>query len=150
MSHEVVEFIRDFLWAPLLGLIVWAWNHNERQHTALRVASEEAMKAAQKAREDASVSHSVLMDKIMNHMDDQFKEHTAVMQREDGKLNEELTIHRNHIAKLFEKLEESRKDTATQFTNYSQRSEDRHREVMQSLQTITQSFHTALNQKADK
>ena len=150
MSHEVVEFIKDWLWAPLLGLVAWAWTHNEKQHESLRAASEAAMEAARKARDDASVSHSVLMDKIMVHMDDQFKEHTAVMRLEDGKLSEELAIHRQHIAKLFEKLEESRKDTAIQLTNHAERSEDRHREVMHSLQALTQSFHVALNQKADK
>lgn len=150
MNHDVVEFIKDYLWAPFLGLVGWYLTQNAKEHEMLRKATKEAMDAAQKAREDASTSHSVLMDKIMDHMDDQFKEHTKMVRLEDSKLNEELVIHRAHIAKLFEKLEESRKDTATQLTNHAERSEDRHREVMGTLQSITQSFHIALNQKADK
>lgn len=131
-DNDVLQFIKDFLWAPLLGLIAWAWKWNQDDHKALWNATE-------KLRESASASQSNLNDRIMDHVDGRVTETMQLLRDEDAKLMSELNTQRGHIGKLFDKLDE-----------HARRSEDRHIEMMQNQQTILQALHTGLATKADK
>lgn len=143
MDDSVVHFVKDWLWAPLLGLVAWAWNRNEKEHEALRIKSE-------KLEEGMLTASSGLNDRIMEHIDVQISEVKTLVRDEDRKLSEEQLIARGHIAKLFEKIEETRKDTTAALASNAARAEDRHHEVLGVLREMTNSFHVALSQKADK
>lgn len=131
-DNDVLAFIKDWLWAPLLGLIAWAWNRNEKEHEMLRNSHEQL-------REHTSSGYSTLNDRVMEHVDTRVGELRQFVQVEDARLLSEQSVQRGHIGKLFDKLEE-----------HGRRSEDRHNEVLGALREMTQSFHTSLNQKADK
>lgn len=116
MSQEVFELLKEiagWLSAPLIGLVVWAYKKNEEEHKMLFSANSQL-------RQDASDGHSKLMDKFMEHVDDKNRETLGYVRAEDKKLMEEVLIQRQNIAKLFDKIE-----------SHAQRSEDRHRELMQ-------------------
>lgn len=131
-DDQIISFIKDFLWAPVLGLVAWAWNRNEKEHESLRDKAE-------KLEAGMLTASSGLNDRIMEHIDVQIGEVKQMVREEDRKLAEETTIARQNIAKLFDKLEQ-----------HGQRSEDRHNEMMGVLRTMTDSFHIALSKKADK
>lgn len=132
MENELMNFIKDFLWAPLLGLIAWAWKWNADEHLSLR-------KSQEKLKETTAVSYSSLNDRIMTHVDGRIAETIRFVRDEDAKIMVEMSTQRTNIAKLFDKLED-----------HGRHSENRHNEVMGVLREMTQSFHHALNQKADK
>lgn len=121
MDDNVFNFIKDWLWAPLLGLVAWAWNHNKEAH-----------------------------DEIYRYVDKRNKELQSHIDAEDTKLNTEITRQRDVSAKLFEKVEELRKDTNLALSDHAKRSEERHSEVLGVLREMTNAFHVALSQKADK
>ena len=131
-DNEMLNFIREWLWGPILGLIAWAWKWNHDEHQALWSATQSAKDAAVK-------SSSALNDRIMEHVDSRIVETLRVMREEDARLMVEMTTQRGHIGKLFDKLEE-----------HARRSEDRHIEMMQNQQMIIQTIHTGLASKADK
>lgn len=131
-DNDVITFIKDFLWAPLLGLIAWAWKWNSDEHARL-------WKATEKLKENTTMSYSSLNDRIMDHVDNRVNETLRVMREEDSKLMAELSMQRGHIGKLFDKLEE-----------HGQHSQTRHNEVLNTLREMTNTFHQALSQKADK
>lgn len=142
MGNEAIELLKGLLsWASGIALLLigFAWNHNEKAHKALTDKAEKAMQAAAKARQDASDSHSVLMDRFMEHVDDKNRETLGYVRAEDKKLMEELSIQRGHIAKLFDKLED-----------HGRHSENRHLEVLSELRAMSNQMHQALSQKADK
>lgn len=128
----LMTFIKEWLWAPLLSGIAWAWKTNHDEHKAL-------WKAQEKLKETTSVSYSSLNDRIMTHVDGRLAETIRFVRDEDAKIMVEMSTQRNNIAKLFDKLED-----------HGRHSENRHNELMGVLRDMTQSFHTALNQKADK
>lgn len=132
MDDTTVAFIKDFLWAPLLGLVAWVWKWNHDEHKAL-------WKATEKLRDSTAVSYSTLNDRIMDHVDARVTDTLKFVREEDAKIMLEMTMQRNNIAKLFDKIEE-----------HGQRSETRHNEVLNTLREMTNSFHQALAQKADK
>jgi hypothetical protein len=106
-ENDVLNFIKDFLWAPLLALIGWAWHRNEQEHKALRDAHD-------KLKDQASQSHSVLNDKFMEPIN--------FAKEKDMLVREEMAIQRGHIAKLYDKIEE-----------HARRSEDRHHELLSAI-----------------
>lgn len=132
MDNDILSFVKDFLWAPLIALIAWAWNHNERTHQQL-------WKKTDKLEDSLLTSGSVLNDRIMEHIDTQISEVKSLVKEEDKKLAEEQATQRGHIGKLFDKIEA-----------HAQRSEDRHNEMMGVLRNMTESFHVALSKKQDK
>jgi hypothetical protein len=139
MDDQILTFIKDFLWAPLLGLVAWAWKTNEDAHKAL-AAEQKAMRDSELAlRKDTSTGHSVLNDKIMEHIDDQVREVRLFVIQEDAKLMAELGTQRGHIGKIFDKM-----DIA------SKRSEDQHIETLQAIHALANTMHQSLAQKADK
>lgn len=131
-DDNLISFIKDFVWAPVLGLIAWAWNRNEKEHDKLRDKAE-------RLEEGMLTASSGLNDRIMEHIDVQISQVKQMVRDEDTKLAQESTIARTNIAKLFDKLEQ-----------HGQRSEDRHNEMMGVLRNMTESFHIALSKKADK
>lgn len=143
LDDSVMNFIRDYLWAPLLGLVTWAWNRNEREHKEMRddIAS---------VRKDASDSHSVLMDRIVTHVDSSVKEAITFMKEEDKKLGDETALMRTHITKLFENAERDRSEFRDLLMHHVQRSEDRHIELLKGQQDLINTIHVGLSKKADK
>lgn len=129
---EVVNIIKDWLWGPLLGLLAWAWKWNQDEHEKLRSAQE-------KLKDATSVSYSSLNDRIMEHVDYRITDTLKFVKEEDAKIMLEMSTQRSNISKLFDKLED-----------HGRHSENRHNEVMGVLREMTNSFHQALNQKADK
>jgi hypothetical protein len=114
-ENDVLNFIKDFLWAPLLALIGWAWHRNEQEHKALRDAHD-------KLKDQASQSHSVLNDKFMEHIDARVADSINFAKEKDMLVREEMAIQRGHIAKLYDKIEE-----------HARRSEDRHHELLSAI-----------------
>lgn len=131
-DESVIAFIRDWLWAPVMGLVAWAWNRNEKEHEMLRATSEQLQKYA-------SESQSSLHDRFATNIENRMQEMRDFVRDEDRKLSEEILISRGHIAKLFDKLEE-----------HGQRSEDRHLETLKEIRILSTDMHKALAQKADK
>lgn len=132
LDEPVISFIKDFLWAPLLGLVAWAWSRNEKEHEALKAKTD-------RLETGMLTASSGLNDRIMEHIDVQIGEVKQLVKDEDNKLAMEQATQRNHIGKLFDKIE-----------THAQRSEDRHNEMMGVLRNMTESFHVALSKKADK
>lgn len=132
LDDAVIGIIKDFIWTPLIGLVVWAWRTNEKEHEKLWAKSE-------KLEEGMLTASSGLNNRIMEHIDVQIGEVKALVREEDHKLAAEQATQRGHIGKLFDKIE-----------SHAQRSEDRHNEMMGVLRTMTESFHVALSKKADK
>lgn len=139
MDGTILLFIKDYLWAPLLGLIAWAWNRNEKEHESLKAKVDAITEKTTNLRQHTSDGYSLLNDRIMNYIDAQVKETKLFVVAEDTKLMQELSTQRNHIAKIYDKLEET-----------SRRSEDRHLETLAEIRNLSTTMHQSLAQKADK
>lgn len=126
---NLLDFIKDFLWAPLLALIAWAWNRNEKEHEMLK-SSHESLRNSQ------SSGYSTLNDRVMEHVDGRVDELKSEHGRRIDKTND-------HIAKLFENAEKDRAAFREALTTHSQQSTARHIELMTAI-------HTGLAGKADK
>lgn len=150
MSQEVFDFIKDIIWGPLLAAIGYFWVRNQKEHDMLWKAHNKRIEEIQAARKDAGDSHSVLMDRIVNHVDTSVNRALETMREEDEKLHAETRVMRGHIEKLFENAEKDRSMFRDMLMNHVQRSEDRHIELLKGQQDIIQLVHTGLAQKADK
>jgi len=128
-DSELIAFIKYFIWAPLLALIAWTWNRNEKEHEMLK-ASHEALRTNQ------STGYSTLNDRVMVHVDERVDE----VRNDHGKRIDKIN---DHIAKLFENAEKDRAAFRDALTAHSQQSSDRHIELMKAI-------HTGLAGKADK
>lgn len=150
MSPEIFEFIKDWLWAPLLAALGWAWNRNVKEHDMLWKAHAKRIEEITATRKDAGDSHSTLMDRIVTHVDASVGKAMTTMQEEDAKLHAENKVIRGHIEKLFENAEKDRMAFRDMFAAHVQRSEDRHIELLKGQQDIITLVHTGLAQKMDK
>jgi hypothetical protein len=128
-DNDIFDFILKWLWAPVMGLIAWAWNRNEKEHDMLR-STQETLRANQ------SSGYSTLNDKVMVHVD----EKVDGVRTEHGKRIDRLDTH---IEKLFENAEKDRAAFRDALNIHSQQSTQRHIELMQAI-------HTGLAGKADK
>ena len=128
-DNDLIAFIKDFIWAPLLGLVAWAWSRNEKEHDMLR-SSHEALRANQ------STGYSTLNDRVMGHVDERVDEVKSDHGKRIDKIND-------HIAKLFENAEKDRAAFRDALTLHSRDSQDRHIELLKAI-------HTGLAGKADK
>lgn len=128
-DSDLIAFIKDFIWAPLLALIAWAWNRNEKEHDMIR-SSHEALRTNQ------STGYSTLNDRVMGHVDERVDE----VKTEHGKRLDKIN---DHIAKLFENAEKDRAAFRDALTLHSRDSQDRHIELLKAI-------HTGLAGKADK
>lgn len=128
-DNDIFDFILKWLWAPVMGLIAWAWNRNEKEHDMLR-STQETLRVNQ------SSGYSTLNDKVMVHVD----EKVDGVRTEHGKRIDRLDTH---IEKLFENAEKDRAAFRDALTTHSQQSTQRHIELMHAI-------HTGLAGKADK
>lgn len=99
----LIAWLLDHAWPAFLGLIGVVWHQSQSTIKANKKEADQALKA-----------------------------HKEEDQRQFARLEVEQETQRNHIGKLFDKLEE-----------HSHRSEDRHVEVLKAL-------HEGLNSKADR
>lgn len=136
MDDSVMHFIKDWLWAPLLGLIAWAWQRNEKEHEML-------WKTTEKLQKYASESQSSMNDRFVSHVDDQVNQVRADHGKRIDKIND-------HIAKLFENAEKDRATFRDALGEHARHSESRHLELLKGQQEILMVMHTGLSQKADK
>ena len=74
---SIATFINEWLWAPLLGLISWAWSHHSKRVDDLRKESKKHV------------------DELRAHVDLQ-----------DNGIREEVNRQRDVSGKLFDKLDE--------------------------------------------
>ena len=118
-DFDLLGFIKDFLWAPALGLIAWAWNRNQKEHDDLRESHE-------KLSDSTHSGHSTLNDKIMEYVD------TVVgdMKDEQRRKSDKLALH---IEKLFENAEKDRKEFSKVMTDHREDSYKRHIELLQAI-----------------
>tara|TARA_R110000868_G_scaffold48937_3_gene158262 strand:+ start:1854 stop:2252 length:399 start_codon:yes stop_codon:yes gene_type:complete len=128
-DNDIFDFILKWLWAPVVGLIAWAWNRNEKEHDMLR-STQETLRTNQ------SSGYSTLNDKVMVRVDEKVDE----VRTEHGKRIDKLNTH---IEKLFENAEKDRAAFRDALNIHSQQSTQRHIELMQAI-------HTGLDGKADK
>lgn len=132
MDDHVFNFIREWLWAPALALIGWAWTRNEKEHDML-------WKKAEKLETGMLTASSGLNDRLLEHIDVQVRETRAFVVSEDTKIIAEVTRGRDIQAKIFDKLEEN-----------ARRSDDRHTEVMSSIHNLAMAMHEGLAKKVDR
>lgn len=142
-DDSILNFVKDYLWAPITAAIGWHWTRNVKEHDDMRSSINEA-------RKEAGVSHSVLMDRIVTHVDESVKEAVNVMKDEDRKISEENGLMRNHITKLFENAERDRSQFRDMLMLQMQRSDDRHAEILKGHNEIMRALHEGLAKKADK
>jgi hypothetical protein len=128
-DNDIFDFILKWLWAPLLGLIAWAWNRNEKEHDMLR-SSHETLRANQ------SSGYSALNDRMMGHVEERVDE----VRVEHGKRIDKIN---GHIEKLFENAEKDRASFRDALAAHSKESQDRHIELLKAI-------HSGLDGKADK
>lgn len=153
MSDEVFDILKSLLqWASAIAvaLIAWGWKYNEEAHKRLEAKAGDAMAAALKARQDASDSHSVLMDKIVAHVDESVQKAIDYVKEEDSKLHAEANVHRQHITKLFENAEKDRELFRSAIAENRDRSETRHLELLNAIHQQHNEIYKALSKKADK
>jgi len=124
-DDSILSFIKDFVWAPLLGLVAWAWSRNQKEHDDLWAAHE-------KLQSGTSSGHSVLNDRIMEYVDTATNDLRDQSRRQSDKANE-------HITKLFANAELDRKEFHNQMDAMRSDNFTRHIELM-----------NAIHSKADK
>lgn len=124
-DDSVFQFVRDWLWAPAMGLIAWAWTRNEKDHDMLRESHEKLSNSTHNG-------HSTLNDRIMEYVDSTIAEVKDEQRRRSDKLA-------SHIEKLFQNAEVDRKEFSKIMADHREDSYKRHIELMH-----------AINSKADK
>lgn len=100
---NVIAKLLDWGWAIIFALVGFVWKSQNEKIDRLEKAQGERIEKLEEA-------HSKRIDET----------------------NEEVSVQRGHIAKLFDKLED-----------HARRSEDRHHELLKAI-------HAGLAQKADK
>jgi len=128
-DNEVFSFVREWLWAPALGLIAWAWNRNEQEHTMLRERTDSL-------KQNTSDGYSVLNNRFVEYVDSKVGDVQDEQRRKTDKIND-------HITKLFENAERDRASFRDALATHSQQSSERHIELLSAI-------HTGLAKKADK
>jgi len=118
-DFDLLTFIKDFVWAPLLALVGWAWHRNERAHEMLWEKHDAV-------RKDASTGHSVLNDRITEYVDTAVDEVKSEQRRRTDKLAE-------HIERLFQNAETDRKDFAKVMADHREDSYKRHIELLNTI-----------------
>jgi hypothetical protein len=104
MSAETVIFIKEFLWAPLIGLIGWGWHHVNKRGDDL---------AAELKKSEAD---------MRVHVNDRHMQSMVYIDKRALEINVEMDRQRDNVAKIFDKLEMMQK-----------RGEDRHLELLHAL-----------------
>lgn len=139
----VLEVLKDWLWAPALALVGWAWKRNEKEHDDMRAAIG-------KTEANVQTLGSHLNDKLMDHIDDQIKDTKAFVMTEDAKLMNELGVQRGHIGKIFGKMEEMGKRNEDRHAESLRINNERHLQILERISDLSTAMHQALAHKVDK
>ena len=118
-EFSILDFIKDFLWAPALGLIAWAWNRNQKEHDDLRESHD-------KLSDSTHTGHSTLNDKIMEYVDTVVGDMKDEQRRRSDRMND-------NIVKLFENAEKDRKEFSNVMAAHREDSYKRHIELLQAI-----------------
>ena len=121
MPAETFIFIKEFVWAPLIGLIGWGWHHVNK-----RIDDSES-KISQHDHKMKRCEAGMRM-----HAEDRHSQTMIYIDKRSYELNTEIDRQRDVSAKIFDKLEMMQK-----------RGEDRHLELLHAL-------HQGLSTKVDK
>lgn len=124
-DFNLLDFVKDFVWAPLLALVGWAWSRNQKEHDMLRQSQEKLSDATH-------AGHSELNDRIMEYIDSTLGEVKDEQRRRSDRMNDNIT-------KLFENAEKDRKEMSKLMADHREDSYKRHIELLH-----------AINAKADK
>lgn len=104
MSAEALFIVKEFIWAPLIGLIGWGWHHVNKR-------SDDLSSRIDKSEADMRV-----------HIEDKYSQSIGYIDKRAFELNTEIDRQRDVSAKIFDKLESMQK-----------RGEDRHLELLHAL-----------------
>jgi hypothetical protein len=118
-DDSILSFVKDFIWAPLLGLVAWAWSRNQKEHDDLWAAHETL-------RSGTTSGHSVLNDRIMEYVDTVTGDLRHQSRRQSDKAND-------HIVKLFANAELDRKEFHHQMDAMRSDNFARHIELMNAI-----------------
>jgi hypothetical protein len=118
-DFSLIDFIKDFLWVPLLALVGFAWRHNEKEHDMLRTSHEKLI-------DSTHTGHSTLNDRIMEYVDSQINEVKDDQRRRSDKLA-------GHIERLFQNAEEDRKEMSRVMSDHREDSYKRHIELLHAI-----------------
>lgn len=101
-------------------------------------------------RKDAGDSHSLLMDRIVSHVDATVERTMQTVRGEDKKILDEQNTIRDHVTKLFENAEKDRAAFREALETHARRSDDRHSELLKGQNEIMKILYEGLSRKADK
>ena len=121
MSAEALFIVKEFIWAPLIGLIGWGWHHVNK-----RIDDSDS-----KINQNSQKMERCEAD-MRTHADERHSQTMIYVDKRSFELNMEIDRQRDVSAKIFDKLE-----------NMQKRGEDRHLELLHAL-------HEGLSKKADK
>ena len=76
-DNDVLSFIKDYIWAPFMGLIAWAWNHHTKRVDDLK--------------------------QYVDKQDNSVREHAD---EQNNSTRKEVERQRDVSAKIFDKLDE--------------------------------------------
>lgn len=100
----------------------WMWNMTHKKIDGK--ADKEAFDALAKRIEEHMITKAL------------FEEHTKSDEHQLGALKEEALIQRGHIAKLFDRLEESTAETQVRFTQQDTAAHQRHIDLLNAIHEI--------------
>jgi hypothetical protein len=136
IDPELWDVVKTVVIVPATVIIGWAWKLNKEEHDAMKLEHKQL-------RESTSSGHSVLNDRIMEHIDDKVDSIRADYERRLDRTND-------HITKLFQNAEADRASFREALTDLSNSSTNRHLEILKSQQDILVALHTGLAGKQDK
>ena len=108
MDDAIMNFVKDYVWVPTMGLISWGWAYTHKKI------------------ED---NHKDVKELITDHHTDA-KKHTD---KEVTALASEVTRQRDVSAKLFDKLEDSDRRATQRHLELLKSNADSQREIMQTI-----------------
>lgn len=121
MSAEALLIVKEFIWAPLIGLIGWGWHHVNKRIDDSDAKISQSYSKMERCEADMRI-----------HADDRHSQSMAYIDKRYFEVDTEMGRQRDVSAKIFDKLE-----------NMQKRGEDRHLELLHAL-------HEGLSKKADK
>lgn len=133
---EITEFVKQWLWAPLLGAVSWAWNRNEKAISDIKQRQDEV------GRQMLTLG-SGITDRMMGYIDSQISE----LRSEQVKRLDQLA---DNDRTLFANAERDRATFRDIMERYTERSEQRHRELLEKVGDGLLDIHRALAGKVDK
>lgn len=132
ISNATIDFLKDWVVAPVIGIFTWFWTRNERKH-------REHLARHLSLEKNVNSLGSQITDRMMAHIDDQVSSLRAEYVKRTDQLAE-------NDRTLFANAEKDRSDFRDMMQKHSERSEERHRELMHTQMQMIAS----LGNKADR